>query len=308
MAGRDSSDLQEVAAESGFGMSSPGKQSLTWVSLLVRTYGLYRDRFRSLFLIALPPAVLAYLSTFLLRAFFRIALARIWDLLPWRSPGYWAIILATILFEGAVYWLISGFFFAGVASSVLGETGNNETLLSDAFSRARARLGALAAITLITWAAFATGQGIISLAIAPLLGTRYPMLVQVVFDVMLLMLCGLLSRLGLAIPILMDDPQASARQSLRLSLIRTENWEPFFMLFLAKSAVIGYAAYWTVNFGLHYLFNRGMLPPEAFPWVQALFYICLAAMLESPLFIAFSLLYHESKALPQEAAAAAPLS
>jgi hypothetical protein len=292
-------------------MNPGGRQILAWGGLLARTYGLYRNRFRTLFLIALAPAVLAYLCTFLQRALFNIIRAQGW--VPrWRSPGYWALLTTIALFEGAVYWSISGFFFGGVASNVLREPGSEEPYLSDAFSMPRKRIGSIVTVTLMIWAAFALGREIAGLALVTILDRlgllQNSALFTIAFGLMLLLLCGLLSRLGLAIPILVDNSEISVRQSLRLSLIKTENWEPFFMLFLAKSAVIGYAAYWIANFGLNNLFNRGMLPPEAFPWVQALFYICLAAMLESPLFIAFSLLYHESKALPQEAAAAAPLS
>jgi len=301
-------DLQEASSQSGIDMSMPVTQSSTWASLLTRTYGRYWARFRELFLIALTPALFAYLCTFMQRTLFRTIRAKGW-LPELGSPAYFVVIMAIVLFEGAMYWLISGLFFAAVASSVVRESGSKEPVVADAFSNARRRLGAIVGVTLVIWAAFAVGRAVAGLALGAIIQRlgllRNVTLVTIVVGVVFLLLAGLLSRLGLAIPILMDNPEVSARESLRRSLIKTENWEPFFMLFLAKAAVIGYAAYWIVNAGLNNLVERGMLRLEAFPWVQALFYICLAAMLEPPLFIAFSLLYSDSKAIPEDAVPAA---
>jgi hypothetical protein len=227
-------------------------------------------------------------------------------LLPqWGSAKYWATLTTIALFEGALYWLISGFFFAGIASKVLRDSGRDEPLLSDAFSIARQRLGAIAAATLVIWAAFAVGRGVVALVLMPIIPRlghlrNWVALTIVIAAMLLLLVCGLISRMGLAIPILVDNPAISARQALRLSLVKTEDWEPFFILFLAKSAIIGYAAYWIVNLGLNKLTERG-LRAEAFPWVQGVLYVCLAAILESPLFIAFSLLYRDSKIIAEEA-------
>jgi hypothetical protein len=272
----------------------------------VRTYGLYRNRFRTFFLIAFPPALLAYVcsSLHLQRVLFRMI--RDAGLLPqWGSPKYWATLTIIALFEGALYWLISGFFFAGIASNVLRDSGRDEPLLSDAFSIARQRPGAIAAATLVIWAAFAVSREVVALVLMPIIqrvgALRNWAVLTIVIAAMLLLVSGLISRMGLAIPILVDNPAISARQALRLSLVKTEDWEPFFILFLAKSAIIGYAAYWIVNLGLNNLAERGMLREEAFPWVQAVLYVCLAVILESPLFIAFSLLYRDSKITAEEA-------
>jgi hypothetical protein len=81
---------------------------------------------------------------------------------------------------------------------------------------------------------------------------------------------------------------------------QSENCEPFFIVFLAKAAIIGYAAYWLVNLGLINLLDRGMLRPETYPWIQSMLYICIGAMAESPLFIAFSLLYRDTKTRPED--------
>ena len=41
------------------------------------------------------------------------------------------------------------------------------------------------------------------------------------------------------------------------------------------------------------LWERGLLTANLYSWIDWLIYICIAAILEPPLFIAFSLLYCE---------------
>jgi hypothetical protein len=113
------------------------------------------------------------------------------------------------------------------------------------------------------------------------------------------LICGLLSRLGLAIPLLIDDPGSSLSSALRNSIRKTEDWEPFFMLFLIKSAIAGFAFYWLADQALSWLWQRSILTATLYPWVAPLVYISLAAALETPLFIAFSILYRE-KTRPKE--------
>ena len=78
------------------------------------------------------------------------------------------------------------------------------------------------------------------------------------------------------------------------------------MFFLVKAAVGGYAAYWLVNQALFRLYERGMPSEDVRPWLASALYICLAAMLESPLFISFSLLYENSKRKERNGLQAAP--
>jgi hypothetical protein len=226
--------------------------------------------------------------------------------MPQRSsPGFWVVLTAVALLEGAVYWVISGFFFAGVASNVLGGAGSEKPLLTDAFTMARQRFGAITAVALVIWAGFALSRGIVGLALFSILDRLGLMgnliVVTVTLVLLLLLLGGLFSRLGLAIPALIDNPGNSVSQSLRRSLAKTESWEPFFILFLAKSAALGYAAYWLLNFGLDRLADRGMPREDARIWLTSALYVSLAAALESPLFIAFSLLYRDSKLKREEA-------
>jgi hypothetical protein len=269
-----------------------------------RTYALYLSRFRTIFVIALVPCLFAYLCQFLQRALVDFIRSNDW-LPPWGSTSRWWVLIAVALFEGAVYWVISGFFLAAVASNVLGKPGPEKPLATDALRAAGKRLVPVAAATLVIWAGFAVGRYVILLPLYPVfyrLGlSANRTAITITFALALLLLGGLASRLGLAIPILMDNHGVSIRQSLGQSRVKTKGWAPFFTLFLAKSAAIGYGAYWLVNLGLDRLAQRNMPREEVRFWLASALYISLAAMVESPLFIAFSLLYRDSKLKPEEA-------
>jgi len=76
---------------------------------------------------------------------------------------------------------------------------------------------------------------------------------NVTFAAVPLLLAGLLSRLGLTIPELMNNSHASLRQALSASVKKTENWELFFVVFLIKSALLGFGLYWLGTQGLDWL-------------------------------------------------------
>ena len=274
--------------------------------LLARTYRLYHARWRMLFRMGLPPAIVAYFVIYLVREIARSA--------PWfgpasqRTAGFWLYVTGVGLVESCSYWLISAFFFAGVAASLLAEAGDENSLIGDAFSRARRRIGPVFAVAFLAWALFVIGRTITALVLFPLL-QKIPIRpgaiwLDLVVDGLLLVVAGLVSRLGVAIPVLMHDPGISTRQALRVSMKTTEEWEPFFMLFLIKTAILGYAAYWLGSQALQWLWHHGILSYATYPWAVRLEYVAIAALLESPLFIAFSLLYRESQ-LRQETTMAA---
>lgn len=311
MAGWSESDLQEVGGQGSLGVSAPQANRPTWSSLLARTYSLYQRQFRTFFLISLPPAVLAYVCQFIQRLVIRGIRQQGW-LPDSHLPGFWLTAMMVALFEEPIYWVISGFFLAGISTNVLSPSADSQALIADAFSKARERFGAIAAVSLPICVAFVLSRSLVDFALTAILLriSQYYSIVNVSFALisyalMLLFLGGLFSRVGLAIPALMDDPKVSVADALRVSLRRTENWELFFILFLAKSATLGYAAYWLVNLGLANLWDLGRLTPEIYPWVQSLLYICIAAVLESPLFIAFSLLYRDSKTRREDTLAVA---
>lgn len=305
MAGRNEGDLQKDASQGSIDrVIHPWGGTLLWNGLLQQTYALYADRFKTFFLVALPPAIVAYLCRFIQRVLVEAIRANGW-MPPRSSPGYWVVFTVVALLEGAAYWVISALLFAAIASHVLRETEGQDPSVAGAFRKAGKRFRAVTAVALVIWAAFTVGRGIAGFALFTildrlnLLGNRT--VVTISSATVLLLLAGLLSRLGLAIPILMDSPDISVSQSLRHSCAKTKGWDSFFLMFLTKTAILGYGAYWLVDYGLARLYLRGMPREDTRVWLASVLYICLAAILESPLFIAFSLLYRDSKTKREEA-------
>jgi hypothetical protein len=208
--------------------------------------------------------------------------------------------------EGAVYWLLSAFLFAAVAGKVLGDQVDARPL-SDAYTTARQRIGPIFVVSLVSWTCYMACRLVASRAVWTIIDQFHLGAISgtVLFVLPSVLICGLLSRMGLAIPWLIDDPASSFSSAVRNSFRKTENWEPFFMLFVIKSAIAAYALYWLANQGLGWLWQRGILTPGLDPWVTQLVYISLAAALETPLFIAFSILYGETTVREEESVSAA---
>jgi hypothetical protein len=128
-----------------------------------------------------------------------------------------------------------------------------------------------------------------------------------VLSIPTLLLAGLLSRLALTVPVLMDKPDVSLKEALRTSVKKTEGWELFFMMFLVKSAILGLGLYWLVNHGLDWLWQRHMLTQTTYPWFARALYICIAAAVESPMFIAGSILYRDASSSREKVLSAAAI-
>jgi hypothetical protein len=292
---------QQETGLPAIGISDSNTRTLTASQLLFRTYSIYHKRFWTFFRMALLPAVLAYCFSY-----------------GWRMATRWAIhhggtssqtMLAVLGIvsgwgTGAAYWTISAFFFGAIAANIAGTNAQEPYALSDAYTPARARLAAIAKLALLTWTLFWIGRAMAGFALFQFIDYRSPRnywLLNGLLYVMLLLLAGLLSRFGLAIPELIRDANVPLRQAIRHSLKRTENWEPFFILFLAKSAIAGYCIYLLAGSGMDWLWQRGVLSDNLFFWVEWLVYICIAAVLEPPLFIAFSLLHRGPQPAEEEA-------
>ncbi|HEY1937679.1 MAG TPA: hypothetical protein VGJ33_07085 [Candidatus Angelobacter sp.] len=275
--------------EPALGVSDPNQPKITWEYVLTRSYRLYAQRFWTYFRIAVLPAIIAYGFHYLERLVYPPLFhgVRQW------SRGFFLLLLLQVWIEGAVYWTISAFFFAAIAANVLGTIGDSR--LADAYSPARARLRPAVALAVLTWTLFWIGRIAGAFAVSQLLG-RYLMNYWVetfVLGILFLVLATLLSKFGLTIPALMDDSFVSFRHALRESVRQTEHWELFFMLFLIKSALIAYGAYWLCDLALGQLWQHGLMNSRVDPYLQWLIAIVVAAMLESPLFIAFAVLYRE---------------
>jgi hypothetical protein len=287
-------------------LDQPPGHTLTWTSLLTQSYGLYRERFWTLFRIALLPALLVYLWRYGYRLAVHELAVRGW--ISFRSGGF-GLLLASGWVDGAFYWVVSSFFFAAVATTVLAGAEQEKPAISDAFTQARERFGALCAVAVLCWTVFWLGRAATVFALWSVMD-RLRMRpgyygIMLIAAISVLLLAGLLSRLGLVVPVLMDKPAASLKEALRISIRKTEGWEPFFMMFLAKSAILGYGFYWLGGYGLDWLWQHGTLNQTTYPWAAQTLYISLAAALESPLFIAFSILCRESTVPHEDALSAA---
>jgi hypothetical protein len=275
------------------GMSDPNLGTITWGYVLARSYGLYAQRFWTYFRIALLPAVVVSGFHFLEKSVY----PRLFHALPRWSPKFVLLGVFQGWSEGAVYWTISAFFFAAIAANVLGTPGGSP--LADAYSPARRRLPPIVAAALLTWTMFWACRAAVFFAAFELLRrSSWPRNYQVltlVFGALVLALATLFSKIGLVIPELIADPAISLRQTLRNSLKMTGHWELFFMVFLLKSALVGYGMFWLCNLALDVLWQHGLLTPELDPYVTWLVSVSIAAMLESPLFVCFSVLYAELK-------------
>ncbi|MBZ5492719.1 MAG: hypothetical protein LAO76_17490 [Acidobacteriia bacterium] len=265
----------------------------TWRRLFLRTYEIYWEQFAIFFRMALVPAVVAYGFTL----FWRIATRWVLHQLPSRSVQRGLVGILNGWGSGAGYWIISAFFFAAVAAHVLAPKSLHESAISDAYSVAKSRLGELVTIALLTWTLFWFLRGLAAFAILwPLLGrisSRYNWLLELLLGLLLVVIGGLLSRLGLVIPELVLHPDTQLKTAIKNSLRKSEGWERFFILLLAKSAVIAYCAYWLLGIGMDFLWERSRVAPDVYSWLEWVLYIVTAAVLEPPLFIAFSLLHRE---------------
>jgi hypothetical protein len=282
-------------------MNVSQQAKLSWDSLLSETYRLYWNKFWRLFRIGLPVALLTYLFTHVQHAFAhwlqRELTAR--RLVAFYDP--WILGFVT----GAVYWLISTIFLAAVAHSIVRGGDEDPGEISDSYSPVRKRLGPLLAVGLVTWVLFFIGQVIADWfsvsAVSHFKVRSGTTALTVIFSVPLLMVTGLVSRLALAIPTLVDDPEIRVTAAIRNSIKRSEGWEFFFMFFVAKSALVGYAVYWLVHRGLRQWGGHASVSASAYYWVTWAVYVCLFAVLESPLFIAISLLYRDSRSEQEDA-------
>jgi hypothetical protein len=209
--------------------------------------------------------------------------------------------------EGAVYWLLSAFLFAAVATNVLAEGETETRALADAYTVARERLRPILIASLLAWTCYALSRLIAGFAVVKIsVGFRLgPIPAALLSALPLVLICGLLSRIGLVIPRLIDHAEDSLSSAIRTSIRQSEDWEPFFMLFVIKSALLGYALYWLARHGLDWLWQKGATSVALDLWLARLIYISIAAALETPLFIAFSILYRAKTRTPEEAVPAA---
>jgi hypothetical protein len=208
-------------------------QKLTWHFVLHRTYTLYAKNFWNYFLIALLPMAMAYLFSYVAREIYR----QIWTThqLTDFAKAYLVVSLYGWI-RGAAYWILSALFCAAVAATFHRDQ-TSELAVSDAYTLPRHRVGAIAVVALLAWTVFFIGRSSLKPALVYLMRRVHvnPWIEIGVIDVFLLALAGLVARLGLAIPALMQDPRVSIRKALRTSVQRTEGWENIFYILPGQS-------------------------------------------------------------------------
>ena len=286
--------------------SLPPQPPPSWTYIFSRSYTLYRQRFWAFFRIALLPLLIANMFT----QAWRVGIGELvrrgivtfnFRRLSLKSLAVWLIFPFV---QQGVYWLISTVFFAAVASNVLGreedDPGGNSTLPADAYSTVRQRLGAIVTLGLITWPLMYFGRTALVLAILGLelrlkIHRLDPVFTAAAIVAPIVPAGLLLSRFALAIPALMEDPSISYEEAIRSSLERTVGWTGFVVIFLSKSAILGYMVYWLTDYAMEMLGQRWTLSDTLYSWTTWAIYLGLAAILESPLFIAFSVLHKELK-------------
>jgi hypothetical protein len=94
---------------------APQEQKLSWSYVLSRSYGLYAEHFWTYFRIALVPSLMAYAFRYFERPASHYFLRSGFS--PTFSPKWLTFAISIAWIEGAVYWAISAFFFAAIAST-----------------------------------------------------------------------------------------------------------------------------------------------------------------------------------------------
>ena len=183
----------------------------SWNVVLAQTYALYGQHFGTFLKIAFFPALVAWLYGYAYRVALRQAVLNGW--LDRRSIGNVPLMATLGVTVDGIYWIISAFFFAATAFHILCEPAEETNPLSDAFSAARSRIGAVVGVATLAWVLFWVGRIVSGIAIFEVFG-RSPLMrnywaVTFIVAIPLLLFAGLLSRLGLAIPALMAQPEIS---------------------------------------------------------------------------------------------------
>jgi hypothetical protein len=75
-----------------------------------------------------------------------------------QSKQFFVFQIVSGWLQGAFYWIVSAFFFAAIATMIVAERNEDSPAISDAFTRARACIGALTAVALLCWTIFWLGR------------------------------------------------------------------------------------------------------------------------------------------------------
>ena len=293
-------------------MNDPSNERLTSASLLKRSYALYGQRFWQYLKITMFPALILFLCVTLIlqvqgnltNDFFksmRIDYRRELNL-------HYLFIELMYQLRFCVYWLTSALLFGAVASKMIGASSVDESNAEDSSHRLLRRSGRIIAVGAITFLPMFVFGSYLLPAIGAVVFNKqvhYSPATGVLLRITQVTIAGCLSKFGLAIPSLIDDAQIPVSKAFGYSWQATAKWEVFFVLFLIKSSVLAYVSFLLARQGLIQLWRHLQIPGQYYPYASRATGILLGALIELPLFIAFCVLYSESKSKQETAPAMA---
>lgn len=202
-----------------------------------------------------------------------------------------------------IVWLVFTFVLATFAVKMLHERhpAGNPMRIGEAFRLVRSRRpGSLIGISALAGAA----TGLFSIFLMPLLLRPLPLLlmrldlldaylvaIRWTSAALILMFAALLTKMALAVPELVDDPDISVRASIRNSIKATAGWELFFVLMLAIVGLAGGIIYTTGSSFLEHSWIHGQLSSAGYGMLLAACTAVIAALAITLLAIAYSVLY-----------------
>lgn len=303
MAGWNQSHLQEEPAAGSGRMSRMSVQNV-----LQRSYSLFRSGFWRHFMTAWPPSVLAVL----VYAAGDAVIRDIFSSVRYAGAEFQRRLLVASLealpvrfLEFGLPWIFTAFAFAALSSRLLQASSENQRRIVDAYSLVRDRLRPIVAVGLITFVLTILGGGIsifcaLALGGNKLVPPEYRFLaVQAVLWASFGGCLILVSRLALSIPCIMDDLNATAWRAIRTSFRLSVGYERLFLVFAAQTIGISFLIRFLDNAVSFVLWRNGItIPPayfSAYLWSLRGLYSVFAAVVETSIFIGFTVLYMEMK-------------
>lgn len=285
------------------------------VPLLLRwTYSLFRSGFWRHFMTAWPPSVLSVLvyaagETVVRNIFSGVRHGLIG---PGGAEFQRRLLIAGLealpvrLFEFGLPWIMTTFAFAAVSSGLLRSSPENKYRIVDAYTTARDRRRPILAIGCITFGLTLVG-GVIGIFCASALGGNrlIPPEHRILAVQTLLWVClggwlTLVSRLALSVPCIMDNLHVTTWSAIKTSYRFSEGYERLFLVFVAQTIALSLLIPFVENRLLFLLWEHNVSVGTAYQWIVRCLYSILTAVLETSIFIGFTVLYIEVKGSHKE--------
>ncbi|MGA2377045.1 MAG: hypothetical protein ABSF72_16120 [Candidatus Sulfotelmatobacter sp.] len=263
--------------------------------LLKDVYGLYADQFRRWFFITAPTSLLASVVLFIADQRIRAIYARI----PrgeiqfhWLEIGEASVLRYCGFF---ISWILGCFALAAIATVVNGldVSDINDVWVRDSYQRAREHSGPLLLAACYTFGLFLAGMAVaISVEVALSLKVTAANRLRFAYYAGLigyLVVGSVVSWFGMAIPLIVSD-DVGAWRALKRSVRLSNGYEGFLFLLVIESLACSYVAWYTVHFGLSFLFPVQLRYTAWYGWLVYSVSILASAAVQPPTFIGFSLL------------------